>query len=187
MIFISLQRKFAIAAMGSFVAALSTILCIFALLVSSDQGRLVDGVMADFILWSHIGLAFLGLTIFSLAAAVSLLYLVVSHRLKTKKTTFLQAPMPSLETLDTLGHRLVLSGFPFYTLALLLGSAEAMRSGAPGLKLAYVLASISWLIYAIVLQARLTAGWRGQRAALLTLSGLVTAFTVVGLYSVGAG
>ena len=95
--------------------------------------------------------------------------------------------MPALETLDTLGHRLVLWGFPFYTVALLLGTAEAMRSEAAGLQLRYVLAAISWVIYAVVLQARLTAGWQGKRAAILTVSGLVMAFSVVGLYAVGAG
>ena len=82
--------------MGSFVAALSTVLCTFALLVSTGEGRLVDGVMGDLVRFSHVGLAILGLTIFSLASAVSLLYLVVFDRLKRKKTTFLQAPMPAL-------------------------------------------------------------------------------------------
>ena len=187
LIFIYLKRKYPISAMGSFIAALSTVLCTFALLVSTREGRLVDGVMGDLVRFSHVGLAILGLTIFSLASAVSLLYLVVFDRLKRKKTRFLQAPMPALETLDTLGHRLVLWGFPFYTVALLLGTAEAMRSEASGLQLRYVLAAISWVIYAVVLQARLTAGWQGKRAAILTVSGLVMAFSVVGLYAVGAG
>ena len=77
-------------------------------------------------------------------------------------------------------------GFPFYTIALLLGSAQAVRSGTDEIKLAYILASLSWLIYGIVLRARLTAGWRGRNAATLTIIGCLAAFVVVGMYSSGA-
>ena len=65
------KRKYPISAMGSFIAALSTVLCTFALLVSTREGRLVDGVMGDLVRFSHVGLAILGLRIFSLASAVS--------------------------------------------------------------------------------------------------------------------
>ncbi|MEZ4466439.1 MAG: cytochrome c biogenesis protein CcsA [bacterium] len=76
-------------------------------------------------------------------------------------------------------------GFPFYTLALLLGSAQAVKSGETGVHLTYVLAVISWVIYGVVLQARITAGWRGRRAAILTSAGLITALVVVMQYSLG--
>ena len=60
-------------------------------------------------------------------------------------------------------------GFPLYTLALLIGTIQALKSQGGALQLSYVVAVISWALYGGVLQARLTAGWRGRRAAWLTL------------------
>ena len=184
-IYLLLQRSYEVKALGSFVAALSTLLNTFALLVSTQGEALLTGSLANWVLWIHIALAFIGVIAFGLASAVSVLYLFVSGRLKQKKQT-LQRRLPSLDTLDSLALRSVIIGFPFYTIALLLGSAQAMRQGSGELKLAYIFAAISWLIYGVVLQARLTAGWRGRKAAQLTILGLVSALVVVGLYSAGA-
>jgi ABC-type uncharacterized transport system permease subunit len=46
---------------------------------------------------------------------------------------------------------------------------------------------VSWLIYAAILQARLTTGWRGRRAALLTLVGLVGLVGVLSSYLARSG
>ena len=96
----------------------------------------------------------------------------------------MKTKLPPLETLDQLSLRAVTIGFPFYTIALLLGTIQALKGGG-AVKLAYLLAAVSWVIYAVVLQARLTAGWRGKRAAFMTVAGLVAVLTVVGLYSTG--
>ena len=37
-----------------------------------------------------------------------------------------------------------------------------------------VWAIITWLIYAVVLHTRLLAGWRGKRAAILSIIGFIT-------------
>jgi len=184
-VYLYLDKRLAIRALGRFVAALSALLNTFALLVSADGASLLSGPLADWVLWIYIALAFIGVVAFGFASAVSVLYLFVSRRLKLKRTSF-QQRLPSLEALDGLSLRAVMVGFPFYTVALLLGSAQAMRQGTGELKLAYIFAAGSWLIYGVVLQARLTAGWRGRKAAFLTISGLLSALVVVGLYSIGA-
>ncbi len=184
-VYLWLARRLDISALGSCVAALSALLNTFALLVSTEGVSLLSGPLANWVLWIHIALAFIGVVAFAFASAVSAMYLFVSGRLKQKKQS-LQLRLPSLETLDGLSLRMVIVGFPFYTVALLLGSAQAMRQGTGELKLAYIFAAASWLIYGVVLQARLTAGWRGRRAAKLTIFGLVSALVVVGLYSLGA-
>jgi ABC-type uncharacterized transport system permease subunit len=182
-IYLYLARRYEIRALGSSVAALSAILSTFALLVSTTETSLFTGPLADWVLWIHIALAFIGVTAFSLAAAVSTIYLSVSGRLKRKKV--IPKTLPPLETLDRLALRAVSIGFAFYTVALLLGTAQAVRQGTGEVKLAYVFAAISWVIYGVVLQARMTAGWRGRKAAFLTIIGLISALVVVGLYAVG--
>tara|TARA_B100001093_G_scaffold516261_1_gene594635 strand:+ start:922 stop:1689 length:768 start_codon:yes stop_codon:yes gene_type:complete len=182
-IFLFLERRYPISALGSLVSALSTVLSIISIFIAAEASDILAGPLADWVLWIHISLAFLGVVAFALAAAISILYLFVSGRIKRKLS--LPGKLPPLSILDNLALKIISIGFPFYTVALLLGSAQAVRSGTDEIKLAYILASLSWLIYGIVLQARLTAGWRGRNAATLTIIGCIAAFMVVGLYSSG--
>ncbi|MCA9540221.1 MAG: cytochrome c biogenesis protein CcsA [Myxococcales bacterium] len=184
-LYLFMQRRYPIQALGSFIAALATLLSVFALLVSRPLTDLVSAPVADWLLRIHIGLAFLGVTAFGFATAFSIVYLLQARMLKRKGSSPMRRRLPPLDVLDRLSLRSIIIGFPFYTIALLLGSAEAMRIGSGGLRVTYVLAVISWLIYGAVLQARLTAGWRGRRAAVLTTLGLVTSLVVVALYSLG--
>ncbi|MEZ4474652.1 MAG: cytochrome c biogenesis protein CcsA [bacterium] len=178
-----LLRRYPLAALGSFVTALATMLALLALFVV--QPAEVSDTVRSWLLRIHIGLAFVGITAFAFATGASLLYLAQSRSLKAKQKGLLQRRLPPLDVLDRLAYRGILVGFPFYTLALLLGSAQAVKSGETGVHLTYVLAVISWVIYGVVLQARITAGWRGRRAAILTSAGLITALVVVMQYSLG--
>jgi len=184
-LYLFLARRYPIAALGSFVVALATVLAAFALFMAPSQHELVSGEVATWILRIHIGLAFIGITAFAFATAVSIVYLMQARALKQKHSSGLRRRLPPLDVLDQLSLRSIIAGFPFYTIALLLGSAQAVRQGSGQIKLAYILAVTSWLIYGGVLQARLTAGWRGRRAAILTIIGLGAALTVVGLYTLG--
>lgn len=184
-LYLFLARRYPIAALGSFVVALATVLSAFAFLMAESQPALVSGALATWILRIHIGLAFIGITAFAFATAVSIVYLMQARALKQKDRSGLRRRLPPLDVLDRLSLRSIIAGFPFYTVALLLGSAQAVRQGSGEIKLAYILAVASWVIYGGVLQARLTAGWRGRRAAYLTIIGLAAALTVVGLYTLG--
>lgn len=187
-LYLFLARRYPIAALGSFVVALATVLAAFALFMTQAQHEvLVSGPVATWILRIHIGLAFVGITAFAFATAVSFVYLMQARALKQKARSGLRRRLPPLDVLDRLSLRSIIAGFPFYTVALLLGSAQAVREGSGEVKLAYILAVVSWLVYGGVLQARLTAGWRGRRAAYLTIIGLAAALTVVGLYTLGVG
>ena len=92
--------------------------------------------------------------------------------------------MPPLVKIDLLAFRSIVFGFPCYTAAILLGGVFAIRDSSVGIAFTYWVALGSWLIYAFMLQARLVAGLRGQRAAKLTLLGLVGLLFVVGQYLV---
>lgn len=177
-LYLGLLRRYPIGGLGSFVSALATLLAVFALF--AQQQNVTDPALVDWLLRVHIALAFVGVTAFAFSTAVSLVYLIQARMLKQKSKTELRRRLPPLDMLDKLALRGIVVGFPFYTVALLLGSAQAIRT--EHLRGAYVLAIISWAIYGIVLQARLTAGWRGRRAAILTVVGLVLALSVVAQY-----
>ena len=183
-LYLFLLRRHEIRALGSFVTGLATILATLALL-SGASHRSVQGGLSDALLAVHVALSFVGVTAFAFATAMSIVYLIQSRMLKRKSRSPLRRRLPSLAILDRLALRSIIIGFPFYTVALLLGSLRAVQEEAGGLKVAYILACVSWVIYGVVLQARLTAGWRGRRAAVLTVVGLAVVLAVVTQYALG--
>lgn len=181
-LYLWLRHRYPIGALGSVVTALATVLTVLGLLVTQTRAPASD--WAESLLRVHIGLAFVGFTAFAFASAMSAVYLAQAALLKSKTASPLRRRLPPLEVLDRLSLRGILVGFPFYTAALLLGSVHAVQVNGE-VKSAYIFAGISWLIYGGVLQARLIAGWRGRRAAVLTLLGLAAALVVVTQYSLG--
>lgn len=134
----------------------------------------------------HISLATIGVGVFAVASALSAIYLVENRALKRKKfdtMTFKDRGAP-LEALDRLTHRLIWIGFPIFTLALVLGAVWVSRLGHSLDRLEYPLAVVTWLAYAVLLIARQAYGWRGRRAAVLTLQGFACALAVLVIYLV---
>src|SRR5690606_26155302 len=82
---------------------------------------------------------------------------------------------PPLESLDRLGRLGILFGFPFLTVAVLVGWAWTTRfhpADVPGSpKLAWVV--ISWIVFLAALIARAGGGRRSRRAALASVIGFV--------------
>lgn len=183
-LYLFLLRRYAISALGSFISALATALTHLGFMVAQPSA-LAGSDEIGWLLGVHIGLAFIGITAFAFATGASVLYLVQARALKRKGKASVSRRFPPLDVLDRLALRSILVGFPVYTVAILIGGAYAVQHGG-GIKLSYILAMVSWLIYGVVLQARLTAGWRGRRAAVLTAVGLTAALIVVTQYSLSA-
>jgi cytochrome c-type biogenesis protein CcsB len=85
----------------------------------------------------------------------------------------LLAWLPSSTVLDRLAYKAVVFAFPVWTLAIITGAIWASQawSRAWGWDPKETWSFITWLAYAAYLHARATAGWRGRRAAVLSLVG----------------
>ena len=132
----------------------------------------------------HISLATIGVGVFALASALSAIYLVEERALKRKKfdaLAFKDKGAP-LESLDRLANRMIWVGFPIFTVALVLGAVWVSKLGASIDRPEYPLAGVTWLAYAGLLVARHTYGFRGRRAARLTLVGFAAALAVLLIY-----
>jgi len=132
----------------------------------------------------HISLATIGVGVFALASALSAIYLVEERALKKKKfdaISFKDGGAP-LESLDRLANRLVWVGFPIFTGAMVLGAIWVSRLGMSLDRPEYPLAAVTWFAYAGLLVARQVYGWRGRRAARLTLTGFAAALAVLLIY-----
>ena len=79
--------------------------------------------------------------------------------------------LPTLADLDQLSYRLVALVFPLWTFAVIAGAiwAEAAWGRYWGWDPKETWAFITWVAYAAYLHARVTAGWKGKRAAWLCL------------------
>ena len=85
----------------------------------------------------------------------------------------LMAWLPPADVLDRLAYRIVAFAFPVWTFAIIAGAiwAEQAWSRYWGWDPKETWSFITWLAYAAYLHARATAGWRGRRAAVLSLIG----------------
>jgi ABC-type uncharacterized transport system permease subunit len=131
----------------------------------------------------HITLATAGVALFAVAAGGAVIYLFAERNLKAHKKGKLLRGGPALETLDTLNRRCIVLGFPIFTVAMVTGAVWVMRiPGAGVFTPQYAIATVAWILWAALLLARVTAGWRGRRAALMTLAGFATSMIVLLLY-----
>src|SRR6476469_829858 len=84
--------------------------------------------------------------------------------------------LPSLATLDRIAYRTAIVAFPVYTFAVIAGAmwAEVAWGRYWGWDPKETCAFVTWVIYASYLHARSTAGWRGRRAAWISVVGFVS-------------
>jgi cytochrome c-type biogenesis protein CcsB len=160
------------AVIGSFIAPLLAIATAIAALTMTPKNLGMPAPLRSAWLPIHVTLAFAGFALFMLAASVSLLYLVYEHRLKAKRPLAEAGERaPSLEKLDRINYRLLVAGFLLLSLAIVTGAIWAgatwghFWSWEPQESWSLVI----WLMYAAILESRLTAGWRGRRVAALTI------------------
>ncbi len=135
----------------------------------------------------HVSLAIVGYSMFVLAASVSLVYLAYESRLKAKRPLGHNTErMPSLEKLDRINYSLLVWGFLMLSAAIISGAiwADATWGHFWSWEPKESWSLVIWVLYAALLESRLTVGWRGRRAAELTIvvfAVLVTSFVGVSL------
>ncbi|HTT52136.1 MAG TPA: c-type cytochrome biogenesis protein CcsB [Streptosporangiaceae bacterium] len=81
--------------------------------------------------------------------------------------------LPSPERLDQFAYRTVVFAFPLWTFGIMAGAIWADEAWGRywGWDPTETWAFITWVVYACFLHARVTAGWRGRRAAYIQLAG----------------
>jgi len=134
----------------------------------------------------HIMLAIVGVSVFAVASALAAIYLIEERSFKAKKLDSIawRSGGAPLEALDKLANRLVVVGFPIFTLAMVLGVVWVSDRGGSFDRPEYGLALVTWTSFATLLATRVAYGWRGRRAARLTLIGFGAALTVLAIYLV---
>ena len=169
--------RFKMPVVGAFAAPLVFVL-LSAATVTAPNRIILPVSLRSAWLPIHVTLALLGYALFVLAAGVSLVYLVYERRLKAKRPLPAGGEAaPSLEKLDRVNYHLLGWGFLMLTLAIVTGAiwADATWGHFWSWEPQESWSLAIWLLYAALLESRLTIGWRGRRAAALT----IVVFTVL--------
>ena len=124
----------------------------------------------------HVGLVLAAFAGFTLAAALSALYLWQERRIKSRAATILRRPAPSLAVLDRLAVRTVLVSVPALTLGLAVGLARLVSRG-DRVDALVVATAVTWVVWTAYLAVR-AVGWSGRRAAYLALAGFALVIVV---------
>ncbi len=174
-IFFLLQLRYKVNLLSSFVMPMVFLLMLASSMLPREITPL-SPVLQSHWLEIHIVLAFLGNAAFALAFGIGVMYLVQEHYVKSKNLGGLFGRLPSLQTLDEINYKLITIGFPLFTLAIITGVfwAESAWGSYWNWDPRQVWSLITWFIYAIIIHARLVAGWRGRRAAFLSIAGFLT-------------
>jgi ABC-type transport system involved in cytochrome c biogenesis permease subunit len=172
LLFFFLEYRYRIGLLGSFIMPVVFIL----MLTSSILPRKIENLsplLQSSWLFIHTAFAFIGDAAFAMAFGVGIMYLIQEHYVKSKHLGGLFKKLP-----------LITIGFPFLSLAIISGSLWAESSLGTFWRWdpKEVWSLITWFIYALVLHVRLTQGWRGKRAAILSIIGFCAVlFTFFGV------
>lgn len=200
LIYVLIDLKYKYRAIGAFVLPFALLSMAWAQLgLNSGIEPLVPALQSNWLLY-HVVTCFLGYAAFAVACGISVMYLLKARHESASdggRSVGIFSLFPSAKILDDLNYRAIMVGFPLLTLGIITGAAWAdyawgsYWSWDP--KETWSL--IVWFIYAAFLHARITRGWVGKRAAILSIVGFAaTIFCYLGvnlflsgLHSYGGG
>lgn len=130
----------------------------------------------------HVILTLSGYTALLLSFLAGLMYIIQERELKGKNPHAFYYRLPPLDTVDQLGLRALAIGFPLVTAGIIIGAIGAAGTWGPGWMQdpKVILSFLFWLIYLLLVFSRVSAGWRGRRAALFTIFTLMMALATWG-------
>lgn len=166
------EYRYKLGLLGSFIMPIVFIF-MFSSSVFPREIKELSPVLKSYWFGIHVLLAFLGDAAFAMACGIGFMYLIQERYVKSKHLSRLFQKLPSLQTLDEINYHLITLGFPLLTLAIITGVMWANTAWGTYWRWdpKEVWSLITWLIYALVLHLRLTLGWRGKKAAILSIFG----------------
>jgi len=184
LIYLVIERRYANQVIGAFSAPLACLTMAYASLSPNISDRiqpLIPALKSNWLI-AHVVTCFIGYGAFAVAFGVSLMYLFKQS--EPDATAGMIGRLPTLEALDELTHQLIVFGFLFLCVGIITGAVWANSAWGRywGWDPKETWSLITWFIYAALLHARLTRGWRGRRIAYLSIIGFAAVlFTYFGV------
>jgi len=183
--YLIVEWKFKAKTLGAVVAPIAfIILAANTLFFPNEIKPLVPALQSNWLLY-HVITSFVSYGAFAVSFGISILYLVkMRAEQRGLKEGSLIGMFPALKVLDEVNYKSIAVGFPLLSLGIITGAAWA--NYAWGTYWSWdpkeTWSLITWFIYAAYLHARLTRGWQGKRAAILSIIGFAAViFTYFGV------
>src|SRR5688572_2711668 len=140
-----------------------------------DPSRSIPPVLRTNWIYVHAPLVMLGYAALFIAFAAAIMYLIQERDLKSKHIRRFHNRLPSLEVCDDLAYRSLAIGFHLITLGIVTGAlwAQASVSGGWAHDAKVLFSFLTWFVYLLLIHYRLIAGWRGKKAAYLSIVGFI--------------
>lgn len=184
LVYLLLQLKFRIRALGALVTPLAFLAIAVASLLppESKQAKPLVPALQSGWLPFHIATCFIGYACFAVSFAAGIAYLI--KRADNPKHLL------SKDALDMIGYKSISVGFPFLTLGIISGAMWANVAWGRywGWDPKETWSLITWFVYAIYLHLRVIAKWKGKSSAIASIVGFVAVlFTFFGVNYLLAG
>jgi cytochrome c-type biogenesis protein CcsB len=148
-------------------------------------------------LMMHVSMMMLSYAILLLGSLLSILFFILNKNYSIHKSVINQKIIKTqlLENIDNWSYRIIGIGFPFLTIGIISGAIWANEAWGSywSWDPKETWALITWIIFAAYIHARLTQGWKGEKASILGALGFLivwicylgTNFLGQGLHSYG--
>lgn len=175
-VYLGLQLKLRLPVLGAATALLALLALAYASTFESEIRPLMPALRSNW-LTVHVFTSFLGYAGFAVAFVASACYLVAARRnSKVRKET--------IEALEAVTAKTISFGFLFLTVGIIGGAVWANSAWGSywqwDPKETWSL--ITWFVYAVFLHCRFMRGWKGKRAAWISIAGFASVlFTYLGV------
>ncbi|NLA41868.1 MAG: c-type cytochrome biogenesis protein CcsB [Smithella sp.] len=184
LLYLLMERRLKNRSIGVFVLPVAFLIMAYASIAPGMNQRiepLIPALQSNW-LTSHVLTCFMGYAAFTVAFALGIMYFV--KKTAGERPGLFIRLLPSEFQIDELMYSCAALGFIFLTLGIVTGSVWAHYAWGSywswDPKETWSL--ITWLIYAVMLHARLARGWRGRRMAVMTIVGFgCVLFTYLGV------
>ena len=170
--FLAFRWRHSVKNLGAFLSAFVLILLITASLLPNTITEPVP-LVKTFWLPLHAGTSLVAYGFMGMAFLGGIMYLLQERELKKKRFGYFFSRLPSLETLDVLNNHCLAVGFVFLTVGIVAGALWARLTNGGLWQWDWSL--LIWFFYLVQVHQRFTVGWRGRRAAVMSIVGFVLA------------
>jgi cytochrome c-type biogenesis protein CcsB len=177
--FIVASLRYKINALGAFILPLVSLLTIVSQVLWEENHSIPPSLRSGWV-YFHSSIAFLAYAAFFLTFVSGILFLIQEKELKEKNFRFLYFRLPSLQVCDELFRRALFVGFISMSLTIITGAIWAQQAWGRfwSWDPKETAALVTWVIYLILVNYRLSSKWRGKRAAYISIAGFAsTVFT----------
>jgi cytochrome c-type biogenesis protein CcsB len=187
LIYLLMEARYGSRELGVFPLSLAFLTMAYASFspnVESKIQPLIPALKSNWLI-AHVITCFLGYAGFAVASGLGILYLLKGpNQQPDNPGSGIRARIPSIQTLDELMYQNVVFGFLLLTVGIITGAVWA--NSAWGSYWSWdpkeTWSLITWLVYALMLHARLVRGWHGRRIAWLSIIGFsCVIFTYLGV------